>query len=54
MHKGKVREIGSHQQLLAQRGIYYKLYQLQYKDQEIPGAILREGSPQAPVGASDD
>jgi ATP-binding cassette subfamily B protein len=36
MHKGKVREIGSHQQLLAQRGIYYKLYQLQYKDQELP------------------
>jgi ATP-binding cassette, subfamily B, multidrug efflux pump len=55
MHKGKVREIGSHQQLLAQRGIYYKLYQLQYKDQEIiPGALLREASPQAPVGASDD
>ena len=39
MHKGKVREIGTHQQLLAQRGIYYKLYQLQYKDQElaVPG-----------------
>jgi len=32
MHKGHVREIGSHQQLLAQRGIYWKLYQLQYKD----------------------
>ena len=38
MHKGQVREIGSHQQLLAQRGIYWKLYQLQYKDQEIPCA----------------
>ena len=36
LHKGQVREIGSHQQLLAQRGIYWKLYQLQYKDQEIP------------------
>jgi ATP-binding cassette subfamily B protein len=35
MHKGKVREIGSHQQLLAARGIYWKLYQLQYKDQEV-------------------
>jgi ATP-binding cassette subfamily B protein len=34
MHKGKVREIGSHQQLLAQRGVYWTLYQLQYKDQE--------------------
>ena len=35
MHKGQVREMGTHQQLLAQRGIYYKLYQLQYKDQEV-------------------
>ena len=35
MHKGKVREMGTHQQLLAQRGVYYKLYQLQYKDQEL-------------------
>jgi ATP-binding cassette, subfamily B, multidrug efflux pump len=35
MHKGRVREIGTHQELLAQRGIYYKLYQLQYKDQEV-------------------
>jgi ATP-binding cassette subfamily B multidrug efflux pump len=35
MHKGRVREIGTHQELLAQRGIYYKLYQLQYKEQEV-------------------
>ena len=35
MHKAKLREMGTHQQLLAQRGIYYKLYQLQYKDQEM-------------------
>ena len=35
MHKGRLREAGSHQQLLALRGIYYKLYQLQYKDQEV-------------------
>ncbi len=34
MHKGLIRERGTHQELLAQRGIYYKLYQLQYKDQE--------------------
>jgi ATP-binding cassette subfamily B protein len=34
MHKGQLREMGSHQQLLTQRGIYWKLYQLQYKDQE--------------------
>jgi len=35
MHKGRLRESGTHQQLLALRGIYWKLYQLQYKDQEI-------------------
>ncbi len=35
MHKGQLRESGTHQELLAQRGIYWKLYQLQYKDQEI-------------------
>lgn len=35
MHKGELKESGTHQELLAKRGIYYKLYQLQYKDQEI-------------------
>jgi ATP-binding cassette subfamily B protein len=34
LHKGEIREVGTHQQLLALGGIYYKLYQLQYKDQE--------------------
>ncbi len=34
-HKGRLREEGSHQELLARRGIYYRLYQLQYKDQEL-------------------
>ena len=38
MHKGRIREIGTHQQLLQKRGIYYKLYQLQYKDQELLGS----------------
>ncbi len=33
MHKGKLRESGTHQELLALRGIYWKLYQLQYQDQ---------------------
>jgi ATP-binding cassette subfamily B protein len=33
-HKGELREAGSHQELLARRGIYWKLYQLQYRDQE--------------------
>jgi ATP-binding cassette subfamily B protein len=35
LHKGRIRERGTHQQLLAQRGLYFKLYQLQYKDQEL-------------------
>jgi ATP-binding cassette subfamily B protein len=35
-HKGRLREEGAHQELLAQRGIYYRLYQLQYKEQELP------------------
>jgi ATP-binding cassette subfamily B protein len=43
MHKGQLREFGSHQELLGQRGIYWKLYQLQYKDQE-PGASAVLGS----------
>ncbi|HYO12457.1 MAG TPA: ABC transporter ATP-binding protein [Thermoanaerobaculia bacterium] len=37
MHKGEIREMGTHQQLLALRGIYYRLYQLQFKEQEIGG-----------------
>jgi len=35
LHKGQLRESGRHQDLLAQRGIYYKLYQLQYRDQDV-------------------
>ncbi|MGB6200907.1 MAG: ABC transporter ATP-binding protein [Candidatus Acidiferrales bacterium] len=34
-HKGRLREQGTHQELLALRGIYYRLYQLQYRDQEV-------------------
>jgi len=32
LHKGKIREMGTHQELLAQRGLYYNLFLLQYKD----------------------
>ena len=46
MHKGQLREMGTHQELLAHRGLYWKLYQLQYKDQELPEpaspSVLRE------------
>ncbi len=37
MHKAQLREMGTHQELLGRRGIYWKLYQLQYKEQELGG-----------------
>ncbi|MFI5184964.1 MAG: ABC transporter ATP-binding protein [Vicinamibacteria bacterium] len=42
MHKGRIRERGSHQQLLTHRGLYWKLYQLQYKDQETTSGLASE------------
>ncbi len=42
MHKGRVREAGTHRELLEKRGLYFKLYQLQYKDQELPA--VRSGT----------
>ena len=53
MHKGQVREMGTHQELLANRGIYYKLYQLQYKDQEIPAGNSQETQSTSTVSADD-
>lgn len=47
MHKGRVRERGTHQELLAQRGLYWRLYQLQYKDQETRSV----GAAEAPARA---
>jgi ATP-binding cassette subfamily B multidrug efflux pump len=44
-HKGRLREQGSHQELLALRGIYYRLYQLQYKEQEITVPLPGAGAP---------
>ena len=44
MHKGRLRETGTHQQLLALRGIYWKLYQLQYKDQELSAETTLPGA----------
>ncbi len=59
MHKGQVREMGTHQELLAQRGIYFKLYQLQYKDQELnvaraPMPTNGSGLPRPEVTARGD
>jgi ATP-binding cassette subfamily B protein len=50
-HKGRLREQGAHQELLSMRGIYYRLYQLQYKEQEL-GIPALENSPLA-GGAAD-
>ncbi len=48
MHKGRVREVGTHHELLEQRGIYFKLYQLQYKDQEVSAARVLAGTELSP------
>lgn len=40
MHKGQVREVGTHQELLARQGIYWRLYQLQYSSQR--SAVSRQ------------
>jgi ATP-binding cassette subfamily B multidrug efflux pump len=53
-HKGRLREQGAHQQLLAERGIYYRLYQLQYKEQELHLPLEANGSAEpTPLPASD-
>ena len=52
-HKGRLREQGTHQELLLQRGIYYRLYQLQYKDQELRFPVAPAGSAGAPLPADD-
>ena len=46
LHKGEIREAGAHDELLRQQGIYWRLYQLQYRDQEANSALRRgrEGS----------
>jgi len=55
MHKGQVREMGTHQELLAGRGIYYKLYQLQYKDQEVSASRpLSPADTAQPTASADD
>jgi ATP-binding cassette subfamily B multidrug efflux pump len=53
-HKGRLREQGSHQQLLAMRGIYYRLYQLQYKDQELRASLEPAGSEAGSSMPADD
>jgi ATP-binding cassette, subfamily B, multidrug efflux pump len=54
MHKGQLRELGTHQELLAQRGIYWKLYQLQYKDQEVQSSRVAGGFLDASLAVGTD
>jgi ATP-binding cassette, subfamily B, multidrug efflux pump len=53
-HKGRLREQGAHQELLSQRGIYYRLYQLQYKEQELHLPIEASGSAEPSVLPASD
>ena len=39
LHKGQIREVGNHKELLKLGGLYFKLYQLQYRDQEVGVAV---------------
>jgi ATP-binding cassette subfamily B protein len=45
--------MGTHQQLLAQRGIYFKLYQLQYKDQELSSGQAAPAGSEVSASADD-
>jgi ATP-binding cassette subfamily B protein len=53
LHHGEIRERGTHQELLAQHGLYWKLYKLQYADgarRELPAANVDEESEAQPAG----
>jgi len=39
LHHGEVREMGSHSQLMEKKGIYHRLYQLQYEREELKVAV---------------
>ena len=49
LHKGQLRESGTHQELLAHRGIYFKLFELQYKGGAPPDRTASERDEQAAV-----
>lgn len=53
-HKGRLREHGAHQELLAQRGIYFRLYQLQYKEQELHIPIEARSTAEPPALRASD
>jgi len=49
LHRGRIREMGTHQELLRLKGIYWRLYQLQYKDQPDSSPQLKAAVPE-PLG----
>lgn len=53
MHKGKVREIGTHQELMDKQGIYWRLYQLQYAGRDVGMPLRQTDSPEALDALSD-
>jgi ATP-binding cassette subfamily B protein len=52
LHKGRIRERGTHQELLLRRGVYWRLYQLQYKDQEARAGRAAEATAAEPASPS--
>jgi len=51
LHKGHLRESGTHQELLAQRGIYFRLFELQYKNLEQSAVGSQQSAGQSAVGS---
>lgn len=50
LHHGELREMGTHNELLNQRGLYWRLYQLQYSDEKLhltadPGQSFHQSEP---------
>ena len=50
LHKGVLRESGTHQELLSQRGIYFKLYQLQFRETATKASIKALGFGRSALG----
>lgn len=54
LHHGEIREQGTHQELLAQHGLYWKLYKLQYADSEKPEAPALKPDEEAVIETVDE